>query len=111
MTNDLKEVKEFLCEYDFSLLNFFGVAGIVKVGWRRIHSTFGGFGIFNFATKQLIERLDLLLRHYNMSTPLSAKLSASLRYLKLQLGTNKCPLDPCYDDWAYLEPLSWVKML
>ena len=29
----------------------------------------------------------------------------------MQLGTNICPLDLPYDTWAYLAPLSWVKML
>ena len=62
-------------------------------------------------TEQLIERLNLLLQHYNTFTPISDKLNASLRYLQLQLGTNKCPLDLPYEEWAYLAPLSWVKML
>ena len=52
-----------------------------------------------------------MLQHYNNFTPISNKLSASLRYLQLQLGTNKCPLDLSYEGWAYLAPLSWVKML
>ena len=111
MTNALDEAEDFLGEHDRSLLNISGIARTVKVGWRRIHSTFGGFGIYNFATEQLIERLNLLLQRYNTSTQLSAKLSASLKYLQLQLGTNKCPLDLNYEDWAYLAPLSWVKML
>ena len=53
----------------------------------------------------------MLLQHYNTSTHLSAKLSASIKYLQLQLGTNKCPLDLPYDKGAHLAPLSWVKML
>ena len=111
MTNGLDGTEEFLREHDRSLLNIFGVSRTVKVGWRRIHSTFGGFVILDFATEQLIERLNLLLQRCNTATPLSAKLSASLKYLQLQLGTNKCPLDLDYDDWAYLAPLSWIKML
>ena len=93
------------------MLNVLGIASTVKKGWRRIHSAFGGFGLFSFATKQLIERLNLLLQHYNTGSSLSKKLDASLRYLQLQLGTNICPLDLPYDTWAYLAPLSWVKML
>ena len=42
MTNDLEEAEEFLGEHDCSLLNLFGVVRTVKVGWRRIHSTFEG---------------------------------------------------------------------
>ena len=73
MTNDLDKAEEFLGEYDCSLLNIFGVARTVKVGWKRTHSPFGGFGILNFAIEQLIERHNLLLQHYNTATPLSAK--------------------------------------
>jgi hypothetical protein len=72
--------------------------------------TFGGFGLFVFATKQ-IERLNLLLQHYNTGSPLSKKLDASIRYLHLQLGTNICPLDLPYDVCAYIAPLSLINML
>ena len=111
MTNDMEEAEELLDEFDYGLLNILGIARTVKKGWRKLHSTFGGFGIMNLATEQLIERLNLLLQHYNTATPISDKLNSSLRYLQLQLGTNKCPLDLDYDDWAHLAPLSWVKML
>ena len=42
---------------------------------------------------------------------MSKKLDASMAYLQLQLGVNCCPLDLNYDDWHYLAPLSWIKML
>ena len=31
--------------------------------------------------------------------------------MQLQLGTNKYPLDLPDEEWAYLAPLSWIKML
>merc|ERR1712086_1075303 len=93
------------------MLNIRGIASTVKKGWRHIHSIFGRFGLFGLATKQLIERLNLLLQHYNTGSSLSKKLDVSIRYLQLQLGTNICPLDLPYDTWSYLAPLSWVKML
>ena len=102
MTNDMKEAEELLDDRDFSLLNILGVARTAKKGWRKLHTTFGGFGFRNFATEHLIERLNLLLQHYNTYTPMSDKLNASLRYLQLQLGTNKCPLDLPYEEWAHL---------
>ena len=111
MTNDLEEAEEVLDKTDYQLLNVLGIASTVKKGWQRIHSTFGRFGLFRFATKQLIERLNLLLQHYNTRSSLSKKLDASLRYLQLQLGTSICHLDLTYVTWAYLAPLSWVKML
>ena len=93
MANDMEEAEELLDDHDFSLLNILGIARTVKKGWRKLHTTFSGFGFRNLATEQLIERLNLLLRHYNTCSPISDKLDASLRYLQLQLGTNKCPLD------------------
>ena len=106
MTNDFAEAEEVLDKTDYQLLNVLGIASTVKKGWQRIHSTFGRFGLFRFATKQLIERLNLLLQHYNTGSSLSKKLDVSLRYLQLQLGTNTCPLDLPYDIWTYLTPLS-----
>jgi hypothetical protein len=97
MTNDLEEAEEFLDKTDHRMLNVLGIARAVKKGWRRIHSTFVGFGLFTFVTEQLIERLNLLLQHYNTGSSISKKLDASLRYLQLQIGTNIYPLDLPYD--------------
>ena len=44
-------------------------------------------------------------------TSLGKKLSTSLAYLQLQLGTNVCPFDLDYEQWSVYAPLSWVKML
>ena len=106
MTNDMEEAQELLNDHDFSLLNILGIARTVKKGWRKLYTTFGGFGFRILATEQLIERLNPLLQHYNTCSPISDKLSASLRYLQLQFGTNKCPLDLPYEEWVYLAPLS-----
>ena len=111
MTKDMEEVEELLGEHDYSLLNILVIARMVKKGRRKLHTTFGGFGFRNLATEQLIERLNILLQHYNTFNSISDKLNASLRYIKLQLDTNKCPLDLPYEEWAYLAPVSWVKML
>ena len=97
MTNDLKEAENVLDKTDHRMLNILGIASTAKKGWRRIHPTFGGFGLFSFATEQLIERLNLLLQHYSTGSSLSKKLDASIRYLQLQLRTNICPLDLPYD--------------
>jgi hypothetical protein len=75
---------------------------------RKLHTTFGGFGLFNLPTEQLICRINILLQYYHMSTALSRKLDAFLRYLQLQLGTLHNPL--C-EKWGHLATSSWVKML
>lgn len=110
LTNDLEEALDVLGNSDFEVLPILGIARTVKKRWRRLHFAFGGFGLLNFPTEQLIARLNLFLQHYHTSSALSQKLDASLRYLQLQLGTNKCPFELEYDTWSWYAPLSWLKM-
>ena len=111
MTNDVEAAIDCFENLDYEMLNVLGVAKTVKAGWRRLHHTFGGFGLFNLPTEQLICRLNLLVQHYDTSSIVSRKLKASLRYLQLQIGTNTNPFLLEYDKWSFLAPLSWVKML
>ena len=53
----------------------------------------------------------MLLQHYHTSTALSKKLDASFKYLQLQLGTPYSLLTLPFEQWGYLAPLLWVKML
>ena len=92
-------------------LNILGFASTIKKGWRKLLPTFGGVGMFDFNTEQLIERLNLLLQHYNSGSAIGNKLDHSLALLQLQLGTNVCPLDLDYDEWSKFAPVSWIKML
>ena len=63
MTNDIEDVDTLLDKTDHKMMNILGVASTIMKGWRKLHSTFGGIGLYNFVTKQLIERLYLLLQH------------------------------------------------
>ena len=67
--------------------------------------------MFDFNTEQLIERLKLLLQHYNSGSTIGNKLDHSLALLQLQLGTNICSLDLDYNKWSKFAPVSWIKML
>jgi len=93
------------------MLNVLGVARNVTKGLQRLHTSFGGFGLFNLPLEQLIGRVNVLMQHYHTSTNLSRKLDASLRYLQLQLGTPNNPFLLDCAVWGYLAQLSWVKML
>ncbi len=84
MTNDLEIADNLLHEEDYRTLNIVGVARSVTKGLRRLHTTFGGFSLFNLPIEQLICRVNMLMQHYHTSTDLSRKLNASLRYLQLQ---------------------------
>ena len=65
MTHDLEEEEEVLDKTDHIMLNVLGISSTVKKGWQHIYSTFGGLVLFSLATERLIERLNLLLKHYN----------------------------------------------
>ena len=111
MTNDMEEIEDLLAKQDYETMNCLGVACTAKTGWRKLLPTFGGFGLYNIITEQTIERLNLLQQHYENNSTISRKLSTSLAYLQLQIGTNVCPFDLDYERWSYFAPLSWVKML
>ena len=111
MTNDLEITDNLLHKEDYRVLSILGVARSVPKDLRRLHPSFGGFGLFNLPVEQLIGRINMLMQHYHTATNLSRKLDASLRYLQLQLGTPTNPLLLDFTGWGHLAPLSWVKML
>ena len=95
-----------LSRYDYIMLPVLGVVRAIKKGWRRIHTTFGGVGLFYLPTEQFICRLNMFLQHYHTSSAISRKLEASLRYLMLQLGCTSCPFELDYTTWSPLAPLT-----
>jgi hypothetical protein len=111
MTNNLEATEAIFNKADYDMMPILGVAGTVKRELRKLHTTFGGFGLFHLPTEQLICRINMLLQHYHTSMALSKKLDASFRYLQLQLGTPYNPLTLPFKKWGYLAPVSWVKML
>ncbi len=111
MTNDLEVADSLLHDEEYRILNVLGVVCSITKGLPRLHTTFGGFGLFNLPVEQLIWQVNMLMQHYHTSTNLSRKLDASLRYLQLQLGMPHNPLLLHYAAWGHLAPLSWVKML
>jgi len=111
MTNDLEATDAIFNKDDYDIMPILGVARTVKRELRKLHTTFGGFGLFHLPTEQLICRINMLLQHYHTSTALSKKLDASFRFLQLQLGTPYNPLTLPFEQWGHLAPLSWVKVL
>ncbi len=87
MTNDLELAKRLLDSIDYKTLNVLGVIRNVTRGLPKLHTTFGGFGLFDLPTEQLISRVHMLFQYYHALTNLSKKLNVSLAYLQLQLGT------------------------
>ncbi len=111
MKNKIKPAATLLDEVDYKTLNVLGVLQNVTKGLRKIRTTFGGFGLFNLVTEQLISRVNMFFHHYHISTNLSKRLNASLGYLQLQGSMPQNPFTQDYSRWDKLAPLSWVKML
>jgi hypothetical protein len=111
MTNDIDLAAKLLDNVDYKTLNVLGILRNVTKGLRKIHTTFGGFGLFNLATEQLISGVNMFFQHYHASTNIRQKLNASLGYLQLQVRTPQNPFTQDFAKWGYLAPLSWVKML
>ncbi len=93
------------------MLNILGIFSNVSTRLQKLHTTFGGFGLFSLPTKQLISHINMLFQHYHVSTNRSRKLDTLLQYLQLQLGTPQNPLSLDFTKWGQLALLSWVKML
>ncbi len=97
MTNDLEATDAIFDKGDYDMMPILGVARTVKRELRKLHTTFGGFGLFHLPTEQLICRINMLLQNYHTSTTLSKKLDASFRLLQLQLFTPYNPLTLPFD--------------
>ena len=111
MTNYIELAARLLNYIDCKTLNVLGNLRNATMGLQKIHTAFGGFGLFNLSTEQLISRVNMFFQPYHVSTNLSKKLDASLRYLQLQVGTPHNPFAQDYSKWGKLAPLSWVKMV
>ena len=50
MTNDMEEISTLLDKQDYDTMNSLGVASTIKKGWRKLHSTFRGIGLYDLVT-------------------------------------------------------------
>jgi hypothetical protein len=92
MINDIKPANKLLDKEDYRTLNILGVVRTVRRGLRKLHTMFGGFGLFNLAMEQLISRINMFFQHYHTPSNISKKLDLSLHYLQLQTDTPHNPL-------------------
>ncbi len=101
----MKPTSTLLDNVDYKTLNVLGILRNVTKGLRRLHTRFGGFGMFNLPTEQPISRVNMFFQHYHVSTNLSKKLGASLGYLQLQIGTLHIPFMLDYTKCGALSPI------
>ncbi len=111
MTNDFEAADSLLHNDDYRMLKILRVVCSVIKGLRCMHTTFGGFDLFNLPVEQFTCQVNMLMQHDLTSTNLGRKLDASLRYLQLQLDMPHNLVELNYNTWGHLAPLSWVKIL
>jgi hypothetical protein len=54
MTNDLKVADSLLHNEEYRILNVLGVVRSITKGLHHLHTTFGGFDLFNLPVANLI---------------------------------------------------------
>ena len=109
LSNTIEEGDEMFKNTDYKLLPVLGICRNIGKEWRRLHLTFGGFGLTDFNTEQVIERINLLLQHYGEDTTLSKKLLCSLQLLQLEIGSNGNPLQERFTDKGIYASETWLK--
>ncbi len=60
MTNDIEVANKLLNVTDYKTLNILGVFCNLSTGLQKLHTNFGGFGLFSLPTKQLISQVNML---------------------------------------------------
>jgi hypothetical protein len=83
--------KGVLKQQNFKLLAFLGVNCNVKREWRTLHRAFGRIGLFSFVVEQMIGMINIFIQHYEASTTLTKRFTASLEALQLEIGCIKNP--------------------
>ncbi len=64
----------------------------MKREWRTIHRAFGGIGLFSFVAEQMIGMINMFIQHFEASTSLARKVTASLEALQMEIGCIGNPL-------------------
>ncbi len=68
MTNNMEPAAKLLDNLDHKTLNILGILQNVTKGLRKLHTTFGGFGMFDLPAEQLISHVNMFFQHYHVST-------------------------------------------
>ncbi len=63
MNNDIEHASTLLDDVDYRTLNVLQILRNITKRLHKIHIAFGGFGLFNLVTEQLISRVNIFLQH------------------------------------------------
>jgi hypothetical protein len=93
---DEDELEGFLNEEMRPMLPSLGVNRNIRRGWRTIHRSFLGVGLYNFEIEVLIQRVNLFLQHFDSPYDLGITLRATMELVQLEAGFADCPFNHPY---------------
>lgn len=76
----------FLYETDREILTYLGVNRNICMGWRTLHCSFLGIGLYNFEIKMNIPRINFFLQHYDSPFDIGITLRATMESVQLEVG-------------------------
>jgi hypothetical protein len=83
---DREEMDGFLHDADREILPYLGVNRNIHTGWRTLHRSFLGIGLFNFEIEMNIQRINLFLQHYDSPFDIGITLHATMELVQLEVG-------------------------
>jgi hypothetical protein len=109
LSASLAQLRSALPKFAFTILPKLGVNRHIRKGWRHLHQSFCGLGMFSLPIESAICRVNLFLQHWGNPTPIGESLRCSMELLQLETGLESCPL---HHDFRILGPLctrSWLR--
>jgi hypothetical protein len=82
------------------MLPFLGVNRNIKTGWRTLHRSFLGIGLFNFDIEMMIQRINLFIQHYDSPYDIGITLRATMELVQLEAGLLDCPLNNSFQKFG-----------
>jgi hypothetical protein len=99
---------ELTANFAYQALPYLGVNQNIRAEWRYLHNTFGGIGLWDLSTEAVICRVNLLVQHWGMISPIGSMLQTSMEYPHLEVGCLNCPLSMKYDPMGPLATHCWL---
>lgn len=106
---DREETAGLLHDADREILPLLGVNRNIRTGWRTLHRSFLGIGLFNFEIEMNIQRINLFLQHYDSPFDLGITLRATMELLQLEVGLRDCPLLHPFEPYGKLATHCWFR--
>jgi hypothetical protein len=109
LANQSEKIEDVLHSLEFKMLSFLGVKQHVKTEWWKLAHKFGGIGLFNLSSEQLISWVEVLIQDYGTGSTISKKMCALLAAVQLKIGCWGSPFNECYNTLGPLMTEGWKK--